>query len=348
MKAWWYRAALPKAHGSDFAGFLFAEALHSPPESFGVAMTKAILETDIELAKSLLASDQSDDQVALALTRRGIHPPTAARLVDDLRNGRRVQPEMPAPEWVAGRRASRRRRDDVAERPAHKSAEAPKASRSDRGRSRRSGKEEPRSKAFVWLAGGIFACILIAGSILYINHRHNTRAEQPSANPSQTPRKADTKSSSSHPVLELQSDGLHLGGFLLTRDGAGSNVARFLGTPTRTNLVHGSSRLIYAYDQHGILVYADKGAATDSIVLDFEGMGGTNGAASPFQGALKVDNHAINGDTDTRTLTSITQLGLKDPGADGGIFGGQYNGLEVIFAYLKTPQRLSLVEITLK
>jgi hypothetical protein len=95
-------------------------------------------------------------------------------------------------------------------------------------------------------------------------------------------------------------------------------------------------------------VYADKGAVTDSIVLDFEGMGGTNGTGSPFLGTLKIDNQAIKGDTDSKTLTGIKELGLKDPGADGGIFGGQYNGLEVIFAYLKTPQRLSLVEITLK
>jgi hypothetical protein len=106
--------------------------------------------------------------------------------------------------------------------------------------------------------------------------------------------------------------------------------------------------VIYAYDQHGLLVYGESGAGTESIVLDFEGTGGTNGTASPFIGTLKIDNHLIAAETGARELTSIKQLGLKDPGADGGIFGGQYNGLELIFAYLKSPQRLSLVEISLK
>jgi hypothetical protein len=311
-------------------------------------MTKAILQTDIELARSLIASDRPDDEVALALTRRGIEPATAARLVGDLRNGRRVQPDMPAQEWVGGHRASRRRKAEAPTQPSAKPAETP---RSDHKRSHRSGKDDPQSKGVVWFIGGVLACVLIAGAILYKNHRHNdaaTSLPQPSAKLPETALKADAKSPNGPPVLELQADGLHLGGTLLTRDGAGSSVAKLLGTPTRTNQVNGSSRLIYAYDQHGILVYADKSAATDSIVLDFEGMGGTNGTGSPFLGTLKIDNQAIKGDTDSKTLTGIKELGLKDPGADGGIFGGQYNGLEVIFAYLKTPQRLSLVEITLK
>ena len=149
-------------------------------------------------------------------------------------------------------------------------------------------------------------------------------------------------------TLEIRPDGLHLSGSLLTRETARSTVSKLLGQPTRTNQVADANKIIYAYDAHGILVYSQPGFGDEAIVLDFEGVGGTNGTRSPFPGALQVDDRLIRADTDSHTLASIKQLGLKEPGTDGGIFGGQCNGLELIFAYLKTTQRLSLIEINLK
>jgi hypothetical protein len=149
-------------------------------------------------------------------------------------------------------------------------------------------------------------------------------------------------------VLELRSDGLYVGGSLLTREAAWTTFANLLGPPSRTNLATAGDRSIYAFDRHGILIYLEKGAGTGSILLDFEGSGGTNGALSPFQGTLKIKDLTIKGDTDSRTLTSMKQLGFKEPGADKGVIAGSYNGLELIFAYWKTPRRLSQVEISLK
>jgi hypothetical protein len=106
--------------------------------------------------------------------------------------------------------------------------------------------------------------------------------------------------------------------------------------------------MIYAYDNHGLLIYSHKGTGNESILLDCEAIGGTNGTTARFTGSLRIDDQVIRADTDAKTLAAIQKLGLNNPEPDGGILGGRYNGLELIFAYLKTPQRLSLIEIDWK
>ena len=149
-------------------------------------------------------------------------------------------------------------------------------------------------------------------------------------------------------MLELQPDGLHLGDSLVTRGNVLTAAANLLGLPSRTNRVGQTDTVIYAYDRQGLLIYSQTGGGTNSIILDCEAIGGTNGTTSSFAGTLHLEGQVIGADTDTRTLTAIKKLGLNRPGSDSGIWRGRYHNLDLVFAYLKSPQRLSLIEIDLK
>jgi hypothetical protein len=148
--------------------------------------------------------------------------------------------------------------------------------------------------------------------------------------------------------LELRPAGLHIGGSLVTGGNVLLTVANVLGVPTRTNQVGQTGTVIYAYDHHGLLIYSQPGGGTNSIVLDCEATGGANGTTSPFVGTIKVEDQVIGPDTDAQTLTGIKQLGLGSPRTGGSVWGGRYHNLELVFAYLKSPRHLSLIEIDLK
>jgi hypothetical protein len=149
-------------------------------------------------------------------------------------------------------------------------------------------------------------------------------------------------------VLELQPDGLHIGSTRLTPGNVLAALAKSLGIPTRTNQVGQTGTVIYAYDQHGLLIYLQPGGDTNSLILDCEANGGTHGTTSPFTGKLTVEGKVISADTDPQTLAAIKPLALGHPGADSSIWGGRYKDLQLVFAYLKSPHHLSLIEIDLK
>ena len=149
-------------------------------------------------------------------------------------------------------------------------------------------------------------------------------------------------------MLNLQSDGLRISGSLVTAGNVLTCISKVLGQPTRSSPAGQPDTIIYAYDNHGLLIYSTKGTGKDSIVLDCDAIGGANGTTSPFTGSLQVEDQVIRPDTDSKTLTAMPKLGLKNPAAGGGILSGRYNNLDLAFAYLKTPTRLSLIEIDLK
>ena len=149
-------------------------------------------------------------------------------------------------------------------------------------------------------------------------------------------------------ALELQPDGLHLGGSVVTPANILTAVANSLGVATRTNRVGQTNTVIYAYDHAGLLVYSQASGGTNRIILDCEGSGGTHGTTSPFIGTLAVDGQVIRTDTDPQTLAAIKQLGLSRPSSQSGIWSGRYNGLNLVFAYSRSLQRLSLIAIDLK
>jgi hypothetical protein len=149
-------------------------------------------------------------------------------------------------------------------------------------------------------------------------------------------------------ALELQPDGLHIGGSLVTGDNMLPAVAKLLGAPTRTNHVAQTGTVIYAYDQHGLLLYSQKAGGTNSILLDCEATGDANGTTAPFAGTLRVEDQVIDRDTDSQTLTAMKQLGLGKPTVDGSIWSGHYNTLALAFAYQESLRRLSTIVIDLK
>jgi hypothetical protein len=52
--------------------------------------------------------------------------------------------------------------------------------------------------------------------------------------------------------------------------------------------------------------------------------------------------------TDAASLGSIKDLGLQPPNSASGIFHAQYGTLDLVFGYLKSSERLSLIEIDFK
>jgi hypothetical protein len=148
--------------------------------------------------------------------------------------------------------------------------------------------------------------------------------------------------------LELQPDGLHINGSLVGGSDLLPALASVLGAPTRTNQAASAGTIIYAYDDHGLLIYSQPGGRTNRIVLDCEATGGANGTTSPFAGTLKVGDQVIGPDTDSQTLAGIKELGLDNRRSGNTIWGGHYHNLGLIFAYLRSPERPSLIEIDFK
>jgi hypothetical protein len=324
-------------------------------------MTHDILRTDIELATRLLAEKRPDNEIVAALVPRGLEPATAAQLVDDLRNGRKVNVQSALPMELGLARRSRSRSGSHGTR-------QDQPSRSSQAESRR---EPPRhatahgskKSKIPWRIPAILVAlvVVVVGILVFLRYRAETgsteevttNAPMPKANGASTHAPATAAAPSNKPstaslALELQPDGLHLGGSVVTPGNVLATVAQSLGVATRTNRVGQTDTVIYAYDQQGLLIYSQPGGGTNSIILDCEANGGTHGTLSPFAGTLTVEGQVIHTDTDSQTLTAIKQLGLSRPGSNSGVWGGSYNGLNLVFAYLKSPQRLSLIEIDLK
>jgi hypothetical protein len=373
-------------------------------------MTHYVLPTDIELATKLLAANRPDEAVVAALVRRGIDSAGATQLVADLRNGRKVSPQLPSGLEIGPGRRTRSKR---AARPSETSAPSPAPESSPRRERRTQGNDKNRKHpTALWIIAAIPICFgAVVIGVLISNRLHRAgnnpqpekprtgapaRALAPPAGSSQeSPRpgilagsrstaagqsavrkpstgaeQSPTSGLSSAPdlhsspprgavasserllspqlVLEFQTDGLHIGGSLVTPGNALACVSKILGAPTRTSPAAQPDTTIYAYDKHGLLIYSGKGTGKESIILDCEASGGENGTTSPFTGLLQVEDQVIRPATDSNTLAAIKQLGISNPSAGGGILSGRCHNLVLTFAYLKTPQRLSLIEIDLK
>jgi hypothetical protein len=194
-------------------------------------------------------------------------------------------------------------------------------------------------------------------------NRTTQQSSSPAANPaapSQTPNQGPSQAGPSTPAtaakplpaeldIELKSNGLALRGKLITRSNILAAVTELLGEPRIATRPGPSEKGIYAFDTQGVLVYSGEAAGAESLVLDCDGTGGPNGAANPFRGSLRIEDHVIRPDTDSETLAAFKQLGLNNPGTSGsGIFSGHYQGFDLAFAYLRSPRHLSLIEVDLK
>jgi hypothetical protein len=63
---------------------------------------------------------------------------------------------------------------------------------------------------------------------------------------------------------------------------------------------------------------------------------------------LKISDQVVSSGTDAASLGLIKGLGLEAPKSASGIFHAQYGSFALVFGYLKSPERLSLVEIDFK
>jgi len=144
--------------------------------------------------------------------------------------------------------------------------------------------------------------------------------------------------------VEVESGNVRIGEIALSRKNALKTLSEVAGAPTRTNRV--DELTIYAFDKQGILLYADKQAGKDWLLLYFEPVGGTNGAQNPFLGTLMIRSNPVTTTTASKSLAAIPQLELSETATN--VFSAKCDGLGLSFAYLKTPDRLSLVQIDLE
>jgi hypothetical protein len=324
-------------------------------------MTHDILQSDIELATRLRDDKRPDDEIITALVHRGVDSGQAAQLVDDLRNGRKAVPPSTAHLEFSPARRSRARSASHGTGQNHSTHSS--RAESNREPLARPAVQSRKKSSPLWSIAAILIGLGIAvGSIVLFQRYHARTKGQEEQQPKPAMPKGDSASlkvpanaaaasqnvSPTPLVLELQPDGLHLGSSLVTQGNILAAAASLLGLPTRTNHVGQTDTVVYAYDRQGVLIYSQKGGGTNSIVLDYEAVGGANGTTSPFAGTLKIEDRVIGPDTDSKTLAAIKNLGLKRSGGSGSIWGGRYNNLELVFAYLKSPRRLSLIEIDLK
>lgn len=140
-------------------------------------MTDAILQSDIDLAQTLVRENCPASEVVAALARRGIDPARAAQVVEDLQCGKRVKPQLAVPPEFADR--------------AHSAGLAPASSAKQRLKPRtgREGLPEQKLLRFDfrdqqpgegrWLFIGLLALIVACGGLMIADHAYHaaTRAE---------------------------------------------------------------------------------------------------------------------------------------------------------------------------
>jgi hypothetical protein len=315
-------------------------------------MTHDILQSDIEIARRLRDGNRPDEEILQTLARRGVASDKAAELLDDLRNGRRVVAREPLGMEFVPRR-----------RPTPESSTGHESPAPERRR-RHGSRSAPQNVTSAQLFRRIFlvlvgVAVLAVGVGIYLHFRAKAAdQEQPGQSAPETgavvpkPQASAAVSSPSRsgnsPTLELRSDGLHIKGNLVARDNPLPAVIGAFGAPSRTNLVAESGVAIYAYDQLGILVYVNPPGKTNRVMLDCDATGGTNGTTTAFGGLIKIEDQVIGPETDAKALAGLKRFGVSSVRSDGSLWGGHYGSVELVLAYLKSQQHLSLIEIDLE
>jgi hypothetical protein len=326
-------------------------------------MTHDLLQSDITLATKLIGDGCPDEEILKALTSRGVPQASAAKALEELRSGKKPVAQSPLPmEMTLARRQRSQRTGHESKRGASVLVPEPEPRRHRERTSHRSmpGKNTSRVVLIV-TASLVVLGVIVSGIALLERSRSGSGApdvsqaggakakQQQSASPVSAGTAAGNPGNASVPLaLELQPDGLHIGGSLVSGSNVLSAMKRLAGAPTRTNQVATAGTVVYAYDHHGVLVYSQSAGRTNHIVLDCEATGGANGTTSPFVGTLRVEDQVVGPELDSQTLAGNKKLRLSNGKSGSTIWGGHYHGLEVVFAYLKTPQRPSLIEIDLK
>jgi len=312
-------------------------------------MTNDILQSDIDLARKLLDDRRPIDEIVAALEYRGVNENRAAQLVADLQAGRTVEPDRPITITLPAKTT-----EDTPDqpRPNRQSAQGDLGSQRRESRSR-----QRRANPFPWFTvialGSAAVCVVIFVILSRKSHSNDSvdqkRSEGSDLSTSDGSKRLPGAGLDARAIsIEVGTDGLRLCGKPVARENFLTVIFTTLGASTRTNQMEKADQVIYAYDAFGLLVYAPKGSGHYSVVLDFDASDGTAGTKNPFVGTFKANNQAVRPNTDAASLGSIKDLGLQSPNSASGIFHAQYGGVELLFGYLKSPERLSLIEIDIK
>jgi hypothetical protein len=315
-------------------------------------MTNDILQSDIDLARKLLDGNRPSDEIVAALAYRGINGTRAAQLVADLQAGKKVEPDRP----ISINLPSRTTENPAPAQERQSASRAQPELVGERGASRSTRR---KSNAFPWFTSIALtsAAVCVAMFVLLSRKSHlhvlvnqnAADAGDPSIAGSGTSKRPNGSGLNAKAVsVEVDPKGLRLCGNSISRENFLPVIFKTLGTPGRTNQVEMTDQVIYAYDSCGLLVYAPKNAGHYSIVLHFDASDGDAGTKNPFVGTFKINKEAVRPNTDAASLGSIKELGLQRPKSDSGIFQAQCGALDLVFGYLKTPERLSLIEIDFK
>jgi hypothetical protein len=151
-------------------------------------MTPDILQTDIELATRLRTEQRPDEEIILALVYRGVDRGSAAKLVDDLRNGRARTSQSPLPPEFAHARRSRSKKA-TGETGQSSPSISPQAE-SRHGRRARRVAQSRKKAAAIWLVTTVLVGLAIAVVVLVLSRRHH---DQASSSGVQTPKAASAK-----------------------------------------------------------------------------------------------------------------------------------------------------------
>jgi hypothetical protein len=287
-------------------------------------MTGDLLQSDIELVRKLISEGQSDSAILTTLQFRKLAPDKAQQLVADLRGGVPVQADpVPIPHWEAATAGDMPRQEDKS-----------RQIRSDRGH-----RDEPIASGFPWFRVALLLVIAISVTAIFVLSRRT-----PAVNAIAPP--ITPLNLASNISVEIQQGDLLVCGRPINRSNALMVLSDLLGPPSRTNRVENLNKIIYAYDTNGIVLFSDNDQ-NDSIVLYFERVGGANGAELPFTGTFKVHTNSLDVKTESKTLAAISQLNLSE-NPTNPILSGHCNGFNLSFAYLKTTDRLSLVQVDLQ
>jgi hypothetical protein len=308
-------------------------------------MTNDILQSDIDLARRLLDARRPADEIVGALSYRGINGNRAAQLVADLQAGKAVEPDKPITISLPSSSTEQTRPPEQQQSP---QAAPPELSEERPQRSRSRPGKTSRLPWFTILA--LAAATVSVAAFVFLSRKTHTDNSANQSNADQANLdSADTKGASLPDAkalsLEVEAEGVRICGKSVTRQHFLPGIFKVLGAPDRTNDVKTADQIIYAYDNCGLLVYSPRNSGHCSIVLDFDGTYGEAGTKNPFVGTFKINRQIVRHNTDAASLASFKQVGLESPKSASGIFHARYGAVELVFGYLKTPERLSLIEI---
>jgi hypothetical protein len=292
-------------------------------------MTDEILQTDIDLARRLIAEGHPDAEIVENLAFRKIAPNRASRLVAELRGGKTVEPDQ---DW----RAAATRNQLLSRRVP---SPGPRIQQPASAPPRRT---DPIVIPWGRIIAVVSVMVCIAVVIWIGQHKRRVSTE------SGTKVAAALGGSPPEPgslEIEIDPGGVQIQGSRVRSDNVLAVFSSVLGPPSRTNHLAADHGSVYVFDAYGIVIYPAKEDNRDSIVIDFEGNGGTNSASAAFSGKLKIADAMVTADIGPKELAAWKEPRIDENGASSGIYNLRYKSLHLIFAYLTRPDHLSLAEI---